>query len=71
MSGISIFITNQGILVADGAATATALQQQFGSAIASGKVTQIVINKANDGNLGVRYRLESMRSEQQGTTVFC
>ncbi|HMN13412.1 MAG TPA: hypothetical protein PKD55_13910, partial [Bellilinea sp.] len=49
MAGISVFITNQGVLVADGATAAAALQQRFSSAIASGEATHIVINQANNG----------------------
>lgn len=40
MAGMSFFITSQGVLVADGAAAAAALQQRFSSAIASGEVNQ-------------------------------
>ena len=49
MAGISIFITSQGIIVADGGAAAAALAQRFSSGIASGEVSHVVITKANNG----------------------
>lgn len=49
MAGMSIFITSKGILVADGGTAATAISQKLSTSIASGEVTQMVINRANDG----------------------